>query len=273
MKFNEAEKVSLYLDGLILIEDASSDLQKVQLYKHDQLGKVLIINDEIQHVENWIPYYHESITHIPMIFIPKVEKVLILGGGDLYAAAEVLKYSTVTKVVLCDYDKNVIDLTKKYYEHGERVLSDKRFNPVICDAKDYIAQCDEKFDLIIDDCFNLVDAFEDEYIFNLLKDMLTDVGVCSSLVYRHVFDTEVMLKTNNRLLKRHHTVLSLVTVPEYPGVLHVLTMWGKSKYMSQNLTHSMNIEHNEKFNKLCNLFDSRFCKFYLYLPSYLKSLL
>lgn len=273
MEFFEKEKVSLYLNDLELVDDFSSKLQCVQLYNHDQLGKVLVINNEIQHVENWMPFYHESITHIPIMFIPRVEKVLILGGGDLYAAAEILKYNTISKLVLCDYDKNVLALTRKYYAHAKKVFEDKRFNLFIGNAKNYINCCDEKFDLIIDDCFNLVSSFENEKIFFLLKNMLTEQGVCSSLVYRHIFDNQIMLKTYNRLIKKQKTVLSLVAVPEYPGILHFLTIWGNQKALSQNLEKSLNYEHNDGFNSKCHLFNSEFCRFYLYLPPYVNNLI
>lgn len=273
MDFYENEKVALYLNNLNLIEDSSSSVQNVQLYKHDQLGKVLIIDDEIQHVENWIPYYHEAITHIPSMFIEKIEKILILGGGDLYAASEILKYNSVKKIVLCDHDINVINLTERYYTHAKNVLSDKRFCLVVSDAIKYINECSEKFDLIIDDCFNLVDAFKNEKIFNTLKSMLSSNGVCCSLVYRHIYDKNIMCKTAERLFRNHKTVISLVTVPEYPGIFHILSMWGNSVYLNQNMETSKNKEHVDSFNLKCELFNSNYCKYYLHIPKYLESVL
>lgn len=273
MDFFEQETVSLYLKNLRLIEDASSELQSIQLYEHVQLGKTLIINNEIQHIEKWMPFYHEAIVHIPSMFLKRITKVLILGGGDLFAAAEVLKYTSVTQVDLCDYDQCVIDLTSKYYLHGKNVLSDKRFHLIIENAALFLQRCQNQYDLIIDDCFNLVQYFKDHQIFLLLKDKLSPNGVCCSLVYRHIFDHDTMAKTFNRLCKTQKTVYSLVTVPEYPGILHLLTIWGKSDSLNQNMHHSKNREHLHRINKQCQLFNSRFCDFYLYLPPYLKEMI
>lgn len=273
MDFYEKETVSLHLNNLQLIEDASSSLQTIQLYQHCQLGKVLIINNEIQHIEKWVPFYHEAIVHIPSMFIHEIKKVLILGGGDLFAAAEVLKYNSISKVVLCDYDQNVINLTSKYYPHARKVLSDKRFHLIVENADLYLQRCKENFDLIIDDCFNLVEYFNDKEIFYVLKDTLSENGVCSSLVYRHIFDYETMQKTFNRLVENQKTVFSLVTVPEYPGILHLLTIWGKAKELNQNMCHSINIEQKQQFSLQCKLFNSDFCKFYLYLPPYIKEII
>lgn len=270
---HEKENVSLYLNDLSLIDDVSSEIQSVQLYNHPCLKKVLVINDEIQHVENWMPYYHEQLVHIPMMFIESPRKVLILGGGDLFAASEVLKYKSVTKLVLCDYDQNVINLTQKYYSHSNAVIKDPRFNLQIENAIDYIKNCKEKFDLIIDDCFNLVEAFESSYIFEQIKSLLTPKGVCCSLVYRHIFDKITMNKTITRLFNTQKTVLSLVTVPEYPGILHLLSIWGNSPFLTQDLKRSVNSCHTESFNSACVLFNSNFCNFYMYLPPYVKMLL
>lgn len=271
LAFHEQEPVSLYLGDLEVLELVSNELQEIRICKHPQLGKVLIINNEIQHVELWIPYYHESIVHIPMMFIKSPKTVLILGGGDLYAAYEVLKYSSIERVVLCDYDADVINLTRKYYEHAQTVLSDPRFEVVIMDARDYIKTCTSDFDLIIDDCFNLVGDLVSEDIFSQLKSLLSPLGICSSLVYRHIFDRETNQKTWKRLIQKEKTVLSLVAVPEYPGILHLLTIWGNSRYLSQNLHKSVNLEHNSVSTK-CQLFNSEFCHFYLYLPNYIRRL-
>ena len=132
-----------------------------------------------------------------------------------------------------------------------------------------------KFDLIIDDCFNLVEDYTDNKIFMDLKSLLSDKGICSSLIYRHVFEEITMKKTFKRLVGNHKTALSLVTVPEYPGILHLLTMWGNSDSLSQDLKKSLNSTHlqDTTFNKKCNLFNPKFCDFYLYLPNYIRRII
>ena len=276
MEVYEKESVSLYLSDLHLIENVVSKVQDIKIYQHLTLGKVLVINDEIHNVENWAPLYHEAITHIPMMFIEHPLSVLILGGGDLYAAEIALQYPTVQKVIVCDYDPEVIRLTKSYYPHAKAVLSDSRLSIVYQDAKIFLKECSEQFDLIIDDCFNLVEDFlPEDQIFEVLNRHLTsDIGVCSSLIYMHIFDSNTMAKTSKNLFSQYKTVLSMVAVPEYPGVLHLLTMWGQSKYLSQNIIKSKNKWHIDRLSKseTCGqIFDPRYCNYYLYLPPYIKS--
>lgn len=278
MEIHEKEPVSLHLSDLKLLEECTSKLQRVQIFQHCQLGKVLVINNEIHNIEKWSPFYHEAITHIPMMFVEKPQTILILGGGDLYAANILLKYPCVKRIIICDHDPNVIYLTHKYYLHGDKVVNNPRIQIIYEDAKQYINNCNEIFDLIIDDCFNLVEEFKiTDNVFEVLNNLLTDdTGICCSLLYRHIFEQHVMQATKERLFKRQKTVLSLITVPEYPGILHLLAMWGKSKYLSQNLKHSINLWHKECIAKniQCgDLFSPVHCQFYLYLPPYIKKLL
>lgn len=278
MEIYEKEPVSLYLSELDLLEDITSNVQHVQLFQHPNLGKVLVINDEIQHVENWWPLYHEAIVHIPMMFIQRPRSVLILGGGDLYAAELVLRYPSIEKVVLCDYDPEVVRLTQKYYPHGKSTINDSRLHIIFENAKDFLQTCYDQFDLVIDDCFNLVTDFPPETdIFQRLYDLLQpDIGVCSSLMYRHIFDEPTLFKTKSLLFQKHKTVLSLVAVPEYPGFMHLLTMWGKASQLSQDMHHSRNETHlcvNWKKLLCSQFFDPNFCDYYLYLPPYIKKIL
>lgn len=100
MRFYENEPVSLQLSNLTTIESYHSSKQNIQLLNHQWLGKILIINGEIQHIENYQPLYHELLVHLPAAFVPNIQNVLILGGGSLFAAFEVLKYPSVKHVTL-----------------------------------------------------------------------------------------------------------------------------------------------------------------------------
>ena len=53
MNFYEKEPVSLYLDDLDILEDVNSEKQHIQLFQHPWLGKMLVINGEIQHIEKY----------------------------------------------------------------------------------------------------------------------------------------------------------------------------------------------------------------------------
>ncbi len=276
MTFHEAEPVSLYLNGLQLIEKISSPKQNISFYQHPWLGKILIINGEIQHIEKYQTLYHEMLVHLPAAFVPSVENVLILGGGSLFAAFEALKYPSVKSVTLCDYDRYVLSLMNKYYGHAKSVVNDSRFNYIESDANKYIRNCKNKFDLIINDCFNIAEQSNNRNTsyFKLLSNLCATYGVCVDIIYRHIFDRQTTIDTLNYLRAEKNTAFSLVTVPEYPGILHLETVWGNSPHLSQFSKRTVNQFQIECILKgisnIFNYYHPSNLSFYLYLPPYIK---
>lgn len=276
MNFYEQEPVSLYLDDLNEIEHIVSSKQEIIMYEHPFLGKILVINGEIQHIEHYQCPYHESLVHIPASFIPKINTALIIGGGSLFAANELLKYPSINSLTLCDYDSTVLQLMEKYYLHAKNVINNPKFNYVENEGIAFISNCNKKYDLIINDCFNLLEIGRKNNfsLYSKLASMLTPNGVCSDVIYRHIFDDSVTHDSIEEIKRNGNVALSLVTVPEYPGILHVQTMWGNSPYLSQNRKKSVNLYHNRVMAEELHSFNF-FCpenlSFYLYLPPYIKS--
>lgn len=278
VNFYEKEPVSLYIESLDVLEDFCSEIgQHIQLFQHPWLGKVLVINGEIQHIENYQTLYHEMLVHLPVSFIPHIENVLILGGGSLFAAFEVLKYTTVKRVILCDYDCAVLNLMKKYYGHAVSVIRDGRFSHIEKDAREYIQKCTDRFELVINDCFNLATESNTAgySLYKTLSELCSSEGVCVDIIYRHIFDRPTTISTLKYLHQELNLALSLVVVPEYPGILHLETIWGKSPYISQCAKQSVNDIQNALVEQNCKMFDfftPNNLAAYLYLPPYIKKM-
>lgn len=278
MDFHEEEAVSLYLNNLELIEEINSRKQHIKLFRHPFLGIVLVINGEIQHIEKYQCPYHEMLVHLPMSFIKNPQSALIIGGGSLFAAYEILKYPSIKIVTLCDYDENVLKLMEKYYSHAKNVRADLRFNYVECEGLKFIEQCHNKYDLIINDCFNLlnISIIERFPIYLRLKELLTPSGLCSDIIYRHIFDGQITYNSIHEIKKYSNLILSLVTIPEYPGILHIETIWGNNKNLSQICKTPTN-EYQCKIitgeKNPFEFFSPANLAFYLYVPPYIKKII
>jgi len=272
MDFYENDLISLYLSKLKEIESVSSSRQKIQFYLHPFLGKVLIINGEIQHIEKFQCLYHEMLVHLPLSFIRQPKKALVIGGGSLFAASELLKYYSFEKVDLCDYDPCVINLMKKYYPHAKSVLNDKRFKYIDDDAKHFLDTNKEKYDVIINDCFNIVkeDSLTGRPLSDTFLETLTEDGVCSDVIYRHIFDKDTTVATLKKMQTYMNVCFSLVAVPEYPGVLHIEVIWGKNKNISQKEMICHNKE--QKNSHLYQYYNSDMLPYYLYIPPYIENM-
>ncbi len=272
--FRETNDLALNFDNLTEIDSCRSNLQDIILYKHPLLGKILVINQEVHHVESWAPFYHEMVVHLPIAFIPVVRSVLILGGGSLFAALEVLKYHTVEKILMIDHDEAVINIVSKNYSHAHNILSDKRFELRINDAFAEIKGDHEQFDLIINDAVDLIAQGRGIKIdlFDTLNQKLKENGVCSDVIYRHIFERKSTLNTLDILQKSFHSLFSLVTVPEYPGIFHILCLWSKTnRYLNKKILVN-NIQKNwtGKVSSTCLYYHPQFLNYYCYLPPYLK---
>lgn len=278
MDFYEKESVSIYLSNIKPLEDIVTSKQHIKLFRHPLLGLVLVINDEIQHIEKYQCPYHETLVHLPMSFIKEPQSALIIGGGSLFAAYELLKYPSIKMVTLCDHDEQVLKLMEKYYFHAKSVRADKRFHFIECDGIEFIKHCQNKYDLIINDCFNLIDVSMTKQfpIYLKLKELLTSNGLCSDIIYRHIFDGQI---TNNSIIeiqKYSKVVLSLVTIPEYPGILHIETIWGNNKNLSQQSKQTFNEYHCQILKGEKNPFEyfsPENLSFYLYMPPYIKKII
>jgi spermidine synthase len=276
MHFYEKESVSLYLDELEILEDIITEKQRVKIYRHPLLGLILTINNEIQHIEKYQCLYHELLVHLPISFCAEPQTALIIGGGSLFAAYEILKYPSIKKVVLCDHDHLVLDLMGKYYSHAKIVRKDFRFRFIEHDGIAYIQNASEKYDVIINDCFNLLSESKknDFSLYQKMNNMLTAEGVCADIIYRHIFDGNITHDSIQKIKGVGNIALSLVAVPEYPGILHIETIWGKNSNISQYCKATNNLFQKEciaKENTPFYFFSPENIPFYLYLPPYIKN--
>jgi spermidine synthase len=126
--------------------------QNIAIAELASFGKCLIIDDDLQSASGDEFIYHEALVHPAMALHGKPESVLILGGGEGATLREVLKYKTVKKAIMVDIDSSVIDFCREHmpgYSKGS--FDDKRSKIVIEDARKYIKEADEKYDVIISD--------------------------------------------------------------------------------------------------------------------------
>jgi spermidine synthase len=275
--FHEALDVALWLDQLTPIEALSSAVQQIKLFAHPKLGRVLVIGGEIQHVEAWQELYHEPLVHVPASFIPEVRRALVLGGGSLFAAFECLKYPTVEKVDLIDHDLEVIELVCRHYPHARAVRADPRFQLRVADAAESLGSVAGSYDLIINDCFDLFadlpGSLSDTYA--KLSAHLSDVGLCSDVIYRHVFEADQNRRSILALASSAYFNCGLIVIPEYPGVLHIHTIWGRNSHVAkpggtiQNLLQQAHVRGDRSLNFA--FYDPAFRRHFLHVPPYLAT--
>lgn len=276
--FQEKQNGSVCLRALKLVERRATKLQEVTLFRHRELGHVLVIDGELQHVEAWQAHYHEPLVHLPASFIPRLRNALVLGGGDLFAVRELLKYRSLRSVRLIEHDENVIELMLAHYPHAPAVLNDSRLTIQIADAR-CVFQSAANYDLVVNDCFDLSKEriAKRATAYSALSGLLSSDGVCSDVIYRHIFEKRVLRNSLTQLATSKGLVLSLVAIPEYPGMLHIQTLWGRNPYLSQVDAGTMNETHkryvSSKESITFDYYDPRHRGFFLYIPPYVRRII
>src|ERR1700759_3398602 len=137
-----------------VLADEKSKFQHIRIFDTVANGRVMTLDDIVQITSRDESAYADMLTHLPMLEHGKVERVMIVGGGDLSIADEALKHKGVKEVVLVDIDGRVVELCKKLFgDVNAKAFRDKRMTVEVADAFEYLGRKSSKnrFDLIIAD--------------------------------------------------------------------------------------------------------------------------
>lgn len=194
------EKTDFYNKRKWLIDELSPDLvqihgikrvlhaahtrfQYAQIVDTATFGICLVLDGKIQSGEKDEYIYHESLVHPAMITHPCPETVFIAGGGEGATLRDVLMHKTVKKAVMVDIDEEVVDLCRKYLPSFHRdSFNDKRAELRYEDARKYIADTSDRFDVAVIDLADPVEAGPAQMLYTrefyqLVKDRLKPGGI------------------------------------------------------------------------------------------------
>jgi len=108
-----SEKIMQFSEGLSYQEPVifakSSPYQRIVLTRNRKELR-LYLNGNLQFSSADEYRYHEALVHPILQQTPNQSKILILGGGDGLALREVLRYASVSEVVLVDLDAQITHL-------------------------------------------------------------------------------------------------------------------------------------------------------------------
>ena len=163
--------------------NTKSKYQKIDVFNHESVGNILVIDDDLQITENDEKNYHEMITHVPLNYIKNAKSVLIIGGGDGGVLTEVLKHKNLEHIYNVEIDETVINTSKRFFPHIGYSFDNNRVNLVIKDASKWVKEQVEKkkhfFDVIIIDSTDYGSSetlFTDEFESNI-KHILKKDGI------------------------------------------------------------------------------------------------
>lgn len=126
--------------------------QHVECFSNALFGKILFLDRQIQSAQIDEFIYHESLVHLAMMTHPKPQKILILGGGEGATLREVYRHSDVKGITMVDIDEELVSICKEYLpEWSEGAYEDRRTNLVFGDARRFVEDGENSYDIIISD--------------------------------------------------------------------------------------------------------------------------
>jgi len=149
-----------------VIAQAQTAFQRVAIQEFEHLGRCLIIDGKIQSAEIDEYVYHELLVQPAMVAHPSPRRVLVCGGGEGAPLREILRHPTVERVVMVDIDGELVALCREHLSrwHGG-AFDDPRVSVLHGDARAYVEESDEPFDVIINDITDPIEGGPSKLLF------------------------------------------------------------------------------------------------------------
>lgn len=145
-------KLSIRVDQQLF--SAQSEFQRIDVLESKEFGRILVADGDLMLTEKDEFIYHEMITHVPMAVHPKVENVLVIGGGDGGIVRELVKYDTVKNIDVVEADPLLVEVCRKYFPQMACSMNDSRVEIFNEDGLRFVRAKSDEYDLIIIDSPN-----------------------------------------------------------------------------------------------------------------------
>jgi len=212
--------------GVQVVYEADRALHHVKSSWHEKLiiknahfGRMMMIDGMVRLSAADEFIYHEMMSRVPLLAHGRVERVLIVGGGDCGLAEEVLKQRSVRRLVQVESDPQWVRLSRTYSDGvNASVFRDRRFQLHLGEGADFVSSTDERFDLILVDSHALNLPLSTEAFYRNARGCLKPGGL---LIVRlgAPFIEPLRFSTAMKHLATMFTVVScyLVAVPSLIG--------------------------------------------------------
>jgi spermidine synthase len=143
-------RVRLKADRVLF--DSETEHQRLIIFDNADFGRVMMLDNVVQvsTVDEFV--YHEMMSHVPLFAHGRARRSLIVGGGDGGVLREALKHPDLVQVTLCEIDQSVIGLCREHFpDVSAGAYDDPRTRIVIADGTKFVAETDERFDVILVD--------------------------------------------------------------------------------------------------------------------------
>jgi spermidine synthase len=221
--------------------------QQVDIYKTVAYGNMLVIDNYVMMTDADEFVYHEVISHIPVCYHKDPKSVLVVGGGDGGTLRELSKHEGIERIVLCEIDQLVLDVSKKHFPKVACGLSHPKVEVKIADGIEYIKNHKNCFDIVVVDSTDPIGPGEGLFtadFYRSVKESLKADGMVVVQSESPWYKQEFVKGIYQKLGKSFRTVLPYIApIPTYPRGLWSWTI-------ASNLSQKDMIFNENRFSKV-----------------------
>ncbi|MEB3301174.1 MAG: polyamine aminopropyltransferase [Cyanobacteriota bacterium] len=141
--------------GLVgrVLHEAQSPFQRVTIIESERYGKGLLLDGCWMTAEHQERHYHEPLVHPALCGAERIERILVIGGGDGGTARECLRHPEVLHLDLVEIDGLVVEWSQQHLPAiGGGCWSDPRLHLTVGDGIAWArAAADASYDVVIVD--------------------------------------------------------------------------------------------------------------------------
>lgn len=198
-----------------LLYKGRSEFQDIMVLENSYFGKILVLDNVVQLTEKDEFFYHEMLAHVVMHSHPEPKKIVVIGGGDGGTVREVLKHKSTEKVYFIEIDKEVINVSKRFFPSLSSGMDDTRVEIKAMDGAEFVRENHSEIDVVIVDSTDVVgfakSLFTKEF-FDSIYNCLRDDGMFVTLSESLHFHKGIVMDIQETLTKTFPFV-DLYTAP------------------------------------------------------------
>jgi len=165
-----------------------SEYQQVDIIENQHFGKMLFLDGRVQSTERGYCEYHDTIAKN----VDESKNILIIGGGDFFAAREILSNPITEKIDMVEIDEMVTISCSQYFGHVGNTIHNEKFNLKIGDGVEYVKDASDKYDaIVLDLCdHDKCNGFDSNFYADCVE-RLNDNGLMVIQAGSEVYEPEV----------------------------------------------------------------------------------
>lgn len=141
----------LYVPARVLYQGRTR-FQEMVILETPTFGRLLFLDGKVQVSYLDEERYHQYLVQGPLLCCEAPERIYIIGGGDGGALEEAAKHPGLSKIVMAELDREVVEKSKEFLpEISKGAFEDPRLELRFVDALEDLRQTRERYDAIIVD--------------------------------------------------------------------------------------------------------------------------